>query len=99
MALKGEKIEVQNVNHPGLIERVDATKYHEARDALLQVLPKAEPGMNAKDLKSAMQPHLSQDLFPGGATSGWWMKTVQLDLEAKGVIKRLPTKPLTWIKL
>ena len=38
--------------------------------------------------------HLPQDLFPGGAKSGWWMKAVQLDLEAKGIVRREKTTPI-----
>jgi len=34
------------------------------------------------------------DLFPGGAKAGWWLKAVQLDLEARGLIQRGPVKPL-----
>jgi hypothetical protein len=41
-------------------------------------------------------PHLPDDLFPEGATVGWWAKTVQLDLEAKGIVIRKATKPLRW---
>ena len=93
---KGAKIEVENVNHPGLIERVDAEKYTATRQAMLVVLTDQAPGMTAKELQAVMLPHLPQDLFPGGAKSGWWMKTVQLDLEAKGVIARASTKPLRW---
>ena len=26
--------------------------------------------------------------IPQGATAGWWLKAVQFDLEAKGIIKR-----------
>lgn len=96
---KGEKIEVQNVNHPGLVERVDADKYNATRAALLKVLPETAPGMTAKELQAAMIPHLPQDLFPGGAKSGWWMKSVQLDLEAKAIIQRAATKPLRWHRL
>jgi hypothetical protein len=28
------------------------------------------------------------------ATAGWWLKAAQLDLEAKGIIKRAPSKPV-----
>ena len=38
--------------------------------------------------------HLPEELFPGGAKTGWWAKTVPLDLEAKGVLTRENTKPL-----
>ena len=34
-----EKIEVENVNHPGHVTRVDAQKYRAAKTALLSVLP------------------------------------------------------------
>jgi hypothetical protein len=37
---------------------------------------------------------LSQEQFPGGAKAGWWAKAVQLDLEAKGVVKREKTSPI-----
>lgn len=95
---KTPKVEVENVNHPGLIERVDAAKYANTRVAMLTVLTGDPPGMTAKELQAAMIPHLSEELFPGGAKSGWWMKTVQLDLEAKGVIQRSQTKPLRWFR-
>jgi hypothetical protein len=41
-----------------------------------------------------VKPRLPDDLFPGGKTSGWWLKCVQLDLEAKGIVARHKTKPL-----
>ena len=40
--------------------------------------------------------HLPEDVFPGGAKAAWWCKTVQLDLESKGVVVRDRTRPLTW---
>jgi hypothetical protein len=40
-------------------------------------------------------PRLPDALFPGGARAGWWLKGVQVDLEARGAIERLPaSKPL-----
>ena len=39
-------------------------------------------------------PHLPDDLFPGGAKAGWWAAAVQLDLEAKGIIKRGAVSPV-----
>jgi len=87
-----EKIEVENVNTPGKTTRVDKAKYMAMRSAMLATLPTSAPGMTAQE--SAAKPHLPEDLFPGGATSGWWQKSVQLDLEAKGVVVREDTKPL-----
>ncbi len=37
---------------------------------------------------------LPQGLFPDGVRAGWWAKTVQLDLEAKQLIKRTDERPL-----
>ena len=93
--MNGDKVEVENVNVPGQVTRVDAAKYHAMKDAMMRVMTGAAP-MTAKDIKDAAKAHLPEDLFPGGATSGWWQKSVQLDLEAKKVIKRHATKPLTF---
>ena len=93
--MSGDKIEVENVNTPGQVSRVDAAKYHAMKAAMLRVLEGASP-MSAQAIKDAAKAHLPDDLFPGGATSGWWVKCVQLDLEAKGVVLRHATKPLTF---
>lgn len=91
-----DKIEVENVNTPGRTSRVNAAKYAAMREAYLRVLPAAAPGMTQAEVMDAVRPHLPEDLFPGGATSGWWVKTVQLDLEAKRLVAREPTRPLRW---
>jgi hypothetical protein len=92
--MSDDKIEVENINVPGRVERVNRAKYDAMRPALLGALPKDAPGVTVKEALAALKPNLPDDLFPGGATSGWWQKCVQLDLEAKGVIKRADTKPL-----
>lgn len=96
MKARAERIEVENVNIPGHTTRVDAAKYEEMRCAIWKVLPASSPGLSQSEMFSAVRPHLSQRRFPGGATAGWWAKTVQLDLEAKGTIIRERTKPLRW---
>jgi hypothetical protein len=89
-----EKITVQNVGQPGKTYRVDATKYAEMRAAMEKVLPAEPPGLTPAEIILAVKPHLSQALFPGGDTAGWWVKCVQLDLEAKGVLTRAPKSPV-----
>ena len=93
--MAGEKIEIENVLQPGKTYRVDAEKFTAARAALLSVLPRASPGLTQKEMGAAMRAALPFDQFPG-STSGWWMKSAQLDLEAKGLIIREATKPLRW---
>lgn len=90
----GERVMVENVNHPGTSREVDAAKYRAMRRALLKVLPPRSPGLTLADAVSAVMPHLPAALFPAGAHAGWWFKTVQLDLEAKCEIVREKTSPL-----
>ncbi|HLV21959.1 MAG TPA: hypothetical protein VKZ49_13790 [Polyangiaceae bacterium] len=92
-----EKIEIENVVSPGRTYRVDRAKYLAMRDALVAVLPAQPPGMTVADAQAALLSRLPQDLFPGGAKAGWWLKAVQLDLEAKGVIGR-SNKPVRLFK-
>jgi hypothetical protein len=90
------RITVENVNVPGYKTRVNATMYQAMKQAMLKVLPDDEPGLTQAEILEAVVSHLPEDLFPGGAKAGWWAKTVQLDLEAKGRLVRELTKPLRW---
>lgn len=90
-----EMVTVENILQPGKSYRVDAEKYGAARRALLALLPDHAPGMTQKEMMVAMREALASAQFPG-TTSSWWMKTAQLDLEAKGMILREATKPLRW---
>ena len=85
---------VENVLQPGKTYRVDADKFGAVEAAVLSVIPDGPPGLTVADLKARMLPHLPETLFPGGAKAGWWLKSVQLDLEARGVIARTATSPL-----
>jgi hypothetical protein len=91
------RVTVHNFVSPNHVTQVDGLKYEAMRRALLKVLPRKKPGLTAADMGQQVLPHLPDDEFPGGAKAGWWLKCVQLDLEAKGVIERDPTaKPLRW---
>jgi len=90
------KIEVENINVPGQVSRVNAAKYTAMRTAYLSILPIGSPGLTQKEAMEQVKAHLPNDLFPGGQTAGWWVKTVQLDLEAKGLVCRESCKPLRW---
>src|SRR5262245_43760378 len=90
----GDKITIERVTSPGHLQRVDRAKYTAMRDALIAVLPVEQPGITVAGAKAALLPRLPDDLFPGGDKAGWWLKAVQLDLEAKGAIARGPGKPV-----
>lgn len=91
-AVASRTIDTLNVNAPGKTYKRDAVKYAAARKAFLGFLPKAGPGMTQAEMFEAMRKALPEF----GSTAGWWMKTVQLDAEARGDAKRDGEKPLRW---
>lgn len=92
--MSDDKIGIESITSPGRTERVNRAKYMAMRDAVMAVLPQNPPGMTVADAKQALLKHLPDDLFPGGGTAGWWLKAVQLDLEAKGNIARETGSPV-----
>ena len=91
---KQDKIAVENVNHPGKSRSVDRARYDAMKNAYLKVLPGKSPGLTLAEISVRLSRELSQDLYPDGARAGWWAKTIQLDLEAKRVIRREKTNPI-----
>lgn len=92
-----DRVLVQNIVSPGRTYSVDARKYEVMKTALLKVIPKNAPGFTYAQIKAALTAVLSEEYFPGGAKVGWWLKCVQLDLEAKGLLVRdVRARPLRW---
>lgn len=89
-----DKILIESITSPHHTERVNKAKYMAMRAALLEALPDRAPGLTVAEANVAILPYLSETDFPGGAKAGWWLKAVQLDLEAKGAIQRGPGKPV-----
>lgn len=89
-----DRIEVENVVHPASRRRVDRSMYTAMKRAYLTVLPRTAPGLTLAEVRQRLLEVLPAEHFPGGAKAGWWAKTVQLDLEAKGVIARDSGSPL-----
>ena len=94
-----DMIEIQSVTSPGQTQRVNRAKYLAMRDALIAMLPEGPPGVTVAEARAAVVQHLPKDLFPGGEKAGWWLKAVQLDLEAKRVIGRGAASPVRLFKL
>jgi hypothetical protein len=92
--MASDKRSVENVLQPGKTYRVDADKFGAMEKAILKIIPGGPPGLTVPELKAQILPLLPEALFPGGAKAGWWIKAVQLDLEAKGVIARTDSSPL-----
>ena len=99
MPIAREVVAVENVNIPGSTSNVNAEKYEAMRGVLLKILPKKLPGLTQAEMASAILTHLPHHLWPNGEKSMWWLKTVQLDLEAKGlVVRNVKAKPTRWLR-
>lgn len=94
MSKPAAKIKIENVLQPGKTYSADAAKYEAMKKAVLAVLTKKPPGLTVAEVQDRVLAHLPESLFPGGEKSGWWMKAVQLDLEAKDIVRREKTTPL-----
>ena len=89
-------IRALNVNHPEHRENLNADKYHIIREAMLEALP-ADSWLPFSELEAAVRERLQRQavpksLFPKPGSVRWYCKAVQLDLEARGEIKRQPKK-------
>lgn len=93
-----QRITVENHNVPGYRTTVDAGKYAAMCEALMKVLPTSPPGMTQVEMIHEVVAHLPPDQFEGGSKVSWWLKTVQLDQEAKGTIVRQVSRPLRWYR-
>jgi hypothetical protein len=69
--------------------RVDAARYDAMRTALLKVIPANRDGVAFASLPSLVAKELPGDLFRG-ASIPWYVATVKLDLEARGLLRRVP---------
>ena len=91
-------IKAQNVNHPQHQENLKEEKYTLIREAVLAHLPDSRSdGMLFDQLEEKVAAHLAENgvpnaLFPKPGSVRWYCKAVQLDLEAKGLIERLPNQ-------
>lgn len=89
-------IQARNINHPNYRGRLKAEKYKLIREAMLRALP-ADEWMAFNALEDKVRTYLEEQavpkaLFPKPGSVRWYIKTVQLDLEARGEIERLPKK-------
>jgi hypothetical protein len=96
---KAATVEVRAFHSKGYRANVDAEKYNAMKAALLAALPSKAPGLTQSEMFAAVRPRVSKALFPG-TKHMWWVKCVQLDLEARGGMKREDgAKPMRWHKV
>lgn len=71
--------------------RVTKTTYEAYKAALLEVIPMDDQGIEYGKLSKEVVPHLTQELIDTTSQT-WWVTAVKLDLEARGIIERVPEK-------
>ena len=96
-----KSVDAQNVNHPEYTEPLNSEKYGYVRSAILAAIAAADDaGMPFGDLEDAVDRFITDEgiprsLFPKPGSVRWYTKAVQLDLEARDLIERVPgAKPL-----
>ncbi len=78
---------------------VPVWKYRAVCAAVLQAVPEAAPGVEAKTLPSRVAELLSEDVRGRLGSVAWHTTTVKLDMEVRGLIERLPSaRPQRLIK-
>ena len=70
---------------------VDQDKYDAMKKALLKHIPRRVDGVPFRGIVEAIRPLLPREVFAGASIS-WYVTTVKLDLEARGLIERVPRK-------
>jgi hypothetical protein len=69
--------------------RIDAGRYDAMKAAILAVVPKGGEGVTFASLPKRVEERLPAAVFKG-ASIMWYATTVKLDLEARGLIERVP---------
>ena len=70
--------------------RVDAQRTQLMRRALLKAIPRTKAGVRFMDLFDVIGRHLPRSGLPGSGSLSRTLTRVKLDLEAQGVIERIP---------
>jgi hypothetical protein len=80
----------RNVNKGSRGFSVTDDKYDLIRKAVLTSVPRTRDGVSFRELVVSVGGQVPKRLFPKRGSVSWYTKVVQLDLEAKGRIERIP---------
>ncbi len=83
-------MKTNNVNKGSAGFSVTPEKYEPIRKAILRSLPRSQTGLTFKELVASVNCRVSKGLFPKPGSVSWYTKVVQLDLEAAGLVERIP---------
>jgi hypothetical protein len=91
---RDEMIELKNIN-PGVGNtRMARRKYEFWRAAVLEAVPRTVEGIAFSELSERVAKLVPPERLAGMGAVNWHVTSVKLDLEARGLIERIPgTKP------
>jgi len=88
----GERVTTRNPNTGRAGPPVPRARYEALRDAILTTAPAREPGVTFTELLRAVKPLLPAGPFQGVSVN-WYFTVVKLDLEARGLLRRVGARP------
>jgi len=90
MTFPGTTMKTKNVNKGSSGFAVTPEKYEPVRKAIIASVPRNRSGVTFKELVASVACLVPEELFPKRGSVSWYTKVVQLDLEAKGELERVP---------
>ena len=82
-------MQTKNVNEGVGGARIRVDRYELFRDAILDAVPQDARGTTLKELGSALAKALAHVPLDAKGSVTWYMMTVKLDLEARGLLERV----------
>lgn len=83
-------IQTRHPDRDKTMPRVARPTYEAVRHAMLQVIPRTAAGVAFKDLPRRVAAVLPADTRKDIGSIPWYTTVVKLDLEARGLIERVP---------
>lgn len=80
----------KNINKGSAGFAVTPEKYEPIRKAIMASVPRGTSGVSFKELVASVTQRVPAELFQKKGSVSWYTKVVQLDLEAKGELQRIP---------
>lgn len=90
MSKTHETITLRNIIKGPNNASMEKTKYEAYKRAILEVLPIEKTGILFRDLPDLVRGRLPKDSIDTMGSVPWHVTAVKVDLEARGLIERLP---------
>lgn len=94
-----DMLELLNVNEGVGNTRMSTWKYGIYREAILAAIPPSEEGISFKSLPPEVAKILPQEHLKDLGSVTWHVTSVKLDLEARGLIERIPKRKPQHLRL